>query len=129
MTNKLMLTLGAIILILALAGCGSKQEGQTDNTGQQSQQVAQTEQTATAAINLPTMKCEMCAKTITEAVQQLDGVKAVNVSVEKKNTEVQFITAKLDVKKIEDAIAKAGYDANNTKRSEEAYSKLPKCCQ
>lgn len=129
MNNKLMLVLGTIILTIVLVGCSSKKEQGSGTTEKQPQQTAQAEQTEKTVISLPTMKCEMCAKTITEAVQQLDGVKAVTVNLDKKNAEVQFVTGKLGAKKIETAISNAGYDANNTKRNEEAYKKLSECCQ
>ncbi len=129
MNNKLILVVGTTILTIVLVGCGSKKEQGSATTEKQAQQTVQAEQADKIVISLPTMKCEMCAKTITEAVQQLDGVKAVTVRLDKKNAEVQFVAGKLGVKMIEIAISNAGYDANNTKRNEEAYKKLPECCQ
>ncbi|HET7153414.1 MAG TPA: heavy-metal-associated domain-containing protein, partial [Candidatus Kapabacteria bacterium] len=88
-----------------------------------------TAQTVSTMINLPTMKCDNCAETITNAVQKLDGVQDVKVDVGTKTAEVHYIAAKLDQKKIEDAIANAGYDANSTKRNDEAYNNLKECCK
>jgi copper ion binding protein len=82
-----------------------------------------------AMIMLPTMQCDTCAETIKSAVEKVQGVQSVSVDLKKKMAHVNFDPAKTNQEKIEKAIAAAGYDANQTKRDEKAYAKLPMCCQ
>ena len=83
----------------------------------------------TAKVQLKTIVCGSCAKTIESAVLKVGGVKSVKVDVESKIATVEFFTSKIDLKSIESTISNAGYDANNTKRNPEAYEKLAACCK
>ena len=80
-------------------------------------------------ISVPTIQCNNCAKTITAALDKVDGVEKVNIDLEKKVAHVNYDTKKVKLNDIEKAIAAAGYDANDVKRNEEAHSKLMPCCQ
>jgi periplasmic mercuric ion binding protein len=82
-----------------------------------------------AMISVPTIQCQMCVETIQTAVKKVEGVTSVNVDLKEKMAHVNFDAAKTSQEKIEKAIAAAGYDANNIKRDEAAYAKLPACCQ
>ncbi|HZV13071.1 MAG TPA: heavy-metal-associated domain-containing protein [Candidatus Kapabacteria bacterium] len=126
MKYKLLSAAIAMAAVVFVIGCNSNQQGQAANS--QAQPAAQP-QTVKTVIDLPTMKCKNCAATITAAVQKLDGVQDVKVDVDTKKAEVQYVSTKLDEKKIEDAISNAGYDANSTKRNETAYGQLAPCCQ
>lgn len=83
----------------------------------------------TATIQVKGVQCNMCVAKIEEAVGNLDGVQSVIVDLDEKLATVEYIPAKLNQSLIEAAIAGIGYDANNTKRNEEAYEQLPRCCQ
>ena len=85
--------------------------------------------TETVSIQLPSMVCGTCAKTIQKAIYHVDGVKDVDVSVEKKVAEVKFVSMQTNLQAIEEAITEAGYDANSRKRNPDAYEKLDKCCK
>ena len=126
MKYKLLSAAIAMAAVVFVIGCNSNQQGQAANS--QAQPAAQP-QTVKTVIDLPTMKCKNCAATMTAAVQKLDGVQDVKVDVDTKKAEVQYVSTKLDEKKIEDAISNAGYDANSTKRNETAYGQLAPCCQ
>lgn len=80
-------------------------------------------------INLPTIKCSMCVKTVKKAVGTIDGIVETTIDLDKKTATVKFDPVKLTVADIEKAIAASGYDANESKRNTDAYSKLPNCCQ
>lgn len=82
-----------------------------------------------ATIKANTMVCKTCANTIEKAVYRVEGVKEVNVSVDKKLVEVKFIPLQTNLEFIESAITEAGYDANDKKRDADAYEKLDACCK
>lgn len=73
--------------------------------------------------------CGMCEKTIEKAAKSVEGVSTADWNEESKLMQVSFDDSKTDVHKIHMAIAKAGYDTEMHKASDEAYSKLPGCCQ
>ncbi len=83
----------------------------------------------TTVIKVPTVVCSSCVSTITKALKKVDGVKTTTIDLKKKTATVTFASAKTSVNKIETAIAKAGYDANNVKRDPAAYEKLGECCK
>ena len=83
----------------------------------------------TATIKASTMVCGTCAKTIKKAVYTVEGVKDVNVDVDKKIVEVKFVPAQTNLATIEQAITEVGYDANDKERDADAYAKLDECCK
>jgi len=80
-------------------------------------------------INVPTVQCDNCVKTITTALNKVDGVESVHIDLEKKIAHINYDAKKVKVEDIRKAIAAAGYDADNIKRDEKAHANLPKCCQ
>ena len=84
---------------------------------------------AHASINLPTIQCGMCVKTITKALNEVEGVGEAKVDLEGKTAHVHFADNKLKASDLETAVTAAGYDANEKKRDEKAHAKLPMCCQ
>jgi len=90
---------------------------------------AATKDLAVTTISVPTIQCNMCVKTITKALTATDGVGSAEVDLKKKTTTVTYDSTKTDLKKLEQVIAGAGYDANNTKRDMKAYEKLSPCCK
>jgi copper chaperone CopZ len=73
--------------------------------------------------------CEMCKKKIEGAVLKLKGIKKVNWSQENLLLSVKFNSARVQLVEIKQAIAKAGYDTDNFKASDEAYNNLHYCCK
>lgn len=84
---------------------------------------------ASTVIEVKTAKCEACAKTITKALERVDGVEKVSVNLEGKTVLVKYVPAKVTLAGLESAIAKAGYNANSMKRDDKAYQSLDACCQ
>ncbi|MDB5226310.1 MAG: TonB-dependent receptor [Bacteroidota bacterium] len=72
--------------------------------------------------------CENCKKRIEKAAKT-EGVKTAEWSEEKKVITVTFVPSKISVDQIQQNIAKVGYDTEKYKADEDAYNKLPKCCQ
>ena len=83
----------------------------------------------TVIIKSGTMECDECVKTIKKAIYELQGVKRVDIDLEKKTIEVGFLPLQTNAETIEIAITRAGYDANDRKRDPEAYENLPECCK
>ena len=88
-----------------------------------------TAETRTARINVPTAQCGMCANNIDKALKQVDGVKEVNVDMDTKVVSVVYDAGRTDTAKMEQAIARAGYQANQAPADSVAYASLPECCK
>jgi len=108
-------------------GCQNAEPQKTELKQQQSGSVKA--EIVSAEIEVNTIKCDMCVTTITNTLDQIDGVKKVSVDFEKKKTYVEYVSSALTLSALETAIARAGYDANKVKREEAAYLNLDKCCQ
>ncbi len=80
-------------------------------------------------IKVSTIQCESCVKNVKTALQELEGVKTAAVDLKTKVAHVSFDPAMLGLGDLENAIAKAGYDANDTKRDSLAYEDLHACCK
>ena len=114
------LVLGIGLVIVLMPGCG-KSTGEKNSVASYSINVA--------TIQLPTLKCKTCVRTIKDALASVDGIESAEVDLAAKNATVKFIPAKLDVGKIELAISQAGYDADKVKRDSTAYENLAECCK
>lgn len=127
----------AFIFVFALyiAGCGNsneKTETKDSETKTETTENTSNDQNAGAevvTVSLPTIQCMTCKKNITKALDEVDGVEDVDVSVNDKNVMVRFDKSKTDLSKIESTITSAGYDANEKKALKEAYDKLDDCCK
>ena len=80
-------------------------------------------------IKVDSMVCGMCEKTVKTALGSLDGVHQVAVDMDEKVVTVRYDDAKVHLKALEKAIAKVGYNANDTKAEPKAYADLPMCCK
>ena len=72
--------------------------------------------------------CNMCKKRIEEGAL-IKGVRFAEWNKHTQMLKVIYSTKLTDVESIQTAIAAAGYDTEGVKGSDEAYDKLPKCCQ
>ena len=61
-------------------------------------------------INIEGMSCSHCVKAVTDAVKPLKGVKSVEVSLEKKQADVEYDDTLLSLETIKAAIEDQGYD-------------------
>ena len=61
-------------------------------------------------INVDGMSCDHCKMAVTKAVSALDGVSAVEVSLENKTVSVEYEENKLAADAIRQAIEAQGYD-------------------
>lgn len=72
--------------------------------------------------------CDMCKETI-ESSLKTSGISSANWSTESNFIEVVYDTSKISLDQIQKNIASVGYDNENYKGDDKAYSELPGCCQ
>lgn len=73
--------------------------------------------------------CNSCKNRIEKALKATEGVENVMLNLDNKKVKVKFNPEKVSAEKIREVIANTGYNADDVKRTDEAYSKLPRCCQ
>jgi mercuric ion binding protein len=119
MKRFVLLFISAILAVVVV----SSQSIQSSDAKKANAQILKT------TITVPTIVCGSCVTTVTKALKKVDGVKSAKVDLKKKTATVTYASTKVTVEKLEQAIADAGYDANNVKRNPEAYGKLDACCK
>ncbi len=72
--------------------------------------------------------CGMCKTNIEKAAKKA-GATSANWSEESKELKVAYISNKSSSQKIQEAIAKAGYDTQDYTADNKAYKNLHTCCQ
>lgn len=72
--------------------------------------------------------CEICKKKIETSAKQVEGVYAAVWNQKTKMLKLSYTGApkRMEVQK---SVARAGYDAEQVKASDQAYKSLPACCQ
>lgn len=83
----------------------------------------------TTEIALPSIVCSSCVTKVEKALKKVDGVIDYSVSLDNKNASVTYDDSITSLEKIEEAITKAGYDANDKKADRDAFDNLPGCCK
>jgi copper chaperone CopZ len=73
--------------------------------------------------------CESCKNRIEKALKATDGVKEANLNLNNKKIKVKYDPTVISDEQVRTVISNTGYDADYIKKNEEAYTKLPKCCQ
>jgi len=86
-------------------------------------------QAETVEINVPTLQCDKCIAHVEAALKSVAGVSTTAVNLQTKIARVGFDPAKTNLAALEQAITQAGYDANTTSRSLDAYAALESCCK
>jgi len=71
----------------------------------------------------------MCQSRIQKAAFSVPGVKSANWSPDTHKLNLILNEEKANIADIKKAIAKAGYDTEEVKATNENYDKLPGCCQ
>ena len=73
--------------------------------------------------------CGACKKRIVKAAESIEGVTDAAWDKKTKVFTAVYDDSKVKPDAIKKAIAAAGYDADDVKGNDEAYSKLPDCCR
>ena len=63
-------------------------------------------------INIDGMSCMHCVASVNNALQDLDGVNSVEVSLEQKNAVVEFDDTKLSAEDLINTVEDIGFDAS-----------------
>ena len=72
--------------------------------------------------------CGMCKATIEGSLKKKDGVISKNWNKDTKMLAVTYDQSKINIKKIGEKVAAAGYDNEYATASDEAYNNLHSCC-
>jgi mercuric ion binding protein len=73
--------------------------------------------------------CGSCKARLEKAVKAVDGVDEAMLNLNNKKMKIKYDPAKTDPDKLREVIAGTGYDADGVKKKEDAFNKLPQCCQ
>ena len=90
---------------------------------------SQTKPLLTAKIKTPNALCEHCKNRIETYLNRYDGITSITVNYRKGETQVKYLTDRINIEEIKTAIANAGYDADDVPANEESYQRLPKSCK
>ena len=63
----------------------------------------------TSVLNVPDISCEHCQRTITEALQPVDGVQSVRVDIPSKQVTVQYDPSVVDVERFKAVLQEEEY--------------------
>jgi copper chaperone len=106
--------LAAILLLPSARAAGPVRAGEPGLTADpaQGKPAATDVKPADAKVTIPVggMSCGGCVNTITGKLQQIPGVKAVEVNLEKKRAFVTYDAAKVSAKALVEAIRDAGFE-------------------
>lgn len=80
-------------------------------------------------INFSPVNSDECEKLISDALKKDPGVVDFHVDIIDHVIHMYIDNSKTDKKKVEQLVADAGFDANQTKANPEARSKLPQNCR
>jgi periplasmic mercuric ion binding protein len=89
----------------------------------------QTKALLTVKIKTPNALCELCKNRIETYLKRYDGIVFINVNFRKGETQVKYLTDRINIEEIKTAIANCGYDADDVPAAEDAYNRLPKSCK
>ncbi len=64
---------------------------------------------AISVLNVPTISCEHCVNTITNALTPLAGVSSVSVDIPTKNVTVEYDAAAANVEQFKEVLAEEDY--------------------
>jgi mercuric ion binding protein len=116
-------------LISALViSCNKNSQNTSDNT-QNNSNTQQTISTEVVSISLPTVQCRSCKKNIETALKNQPGIVKTTVDIKNLKADVEIDKNLTSAGKVEELIAKAGYDANGIKADPVAYQNLDDCCK
>lgn len=123
--RKVILSL-AVIAAISFTSCKSeaKKDDKKPETTEVKKDVAYTDASFGVRGN-----CSMCKNTIEKAVNNLEGISKADWDRLRKKIDVSFDASKTNLDAIHKAIADSGYDTDKLSGSEDAYKKLPACCQ
>lgn len=73
--------------------------------------------------------CDDCKERIEKELNYTKGVVYSELDVATKQVTIKYKTKIVSEQELKQVISNLGYDAGDLKRNEDAFNKLPKCCQ
>lgn len=73
--------------------------------------------------------CGSCKARLEKVLKATDGVEEAQLNLNNKKVKIKYDPSKINPDKLRVVIANTGYDADELKKNEDAYGKLPHCCQ
>ncbi|MFM2305896.1 MAG: hypothetical protein RLZZ367_565 [Bacteroidota bacterium] len=73
--------------------------------------------------------CGSCKARLEKAVKAVDGVEEALLNLNNKKMKIKYDPAKTSPERLREVISATGYDADDVKKNEQAFGKLPQCCQ
>lgn len=121
-------------LIVILTGCSNKKEPELIPYNPPEIEMSQHTELKSSpegrvSIHIPTAKCAACKRTVSAALEKVDGVIFADIDLTKKIAIVKFISSVTNSDIIKKTISDAGYDADDLKRNKIAYENLPDRCR
>jgi len=92
-------------------------------------QAQEKQQKIQTVVIMTSSECGDCKERIEGALNYTKGVVFAELDVETKKVMVRFVTKKISLQQVKEAIAAIGYDADEVKAEPKAQKSLPKCCQ
>ena len=71
----------------------------------------------------------MCVTKIENILNGVHGINKYKVDMNRLEVRVQYFSESITLQQIEQSIANLGYQANDLPANQDAYNKLPMCCQ
>ena len=78
---------------------------------------------------ITTSQCSQCKEIIEAALAFEKGIKSSDLDLKTRELTVVYNSKKTTDAQIRSAVSKQGYDADDVKKDEKAYKKLPACCK
>ena len=107
--NRVSIVFAFLFLGLFTSACGQEKAKQA--TKEKPSQSAGTASVKTVLIPVEGMSCGSCAANVKRTVHGLAGIKAVEVSLEKRQTKVSYTEGETTPSEVRKAIDKLGYKA------------------
>ncbi|HRG88954.1 MAG TPA: heavy metal-associated domain-containing protein [Chitinophagales bacterium] len=73
--------------------------------------------------------CGSCKVRLEKAVKAVDGVEEALLNLNSKKMKIKYNPDKTSPERLREVISATGYDADGIKKNEQAFGKLPQCCQ
>ena len=73
--------------------------------------------------------CGSCKARLERALKATEGVEEAILNLNNKKIKIKYDPSKTNPYKLRVVIANTGYDADEVKKNEESFKKLPECCQ
>lgn len=101
-----------LVLAVLMAACNSSTNSNT-GADQTEESSALPGEIQVAVMDVSGMHCESCEKTITEVLNDIEGVEAAKASLELEQAKVKFEPAVVSTEELKSALEEKGYSVGN----------------